>query len=180
MNKGLSDQLGVLKQKKLILVMLIFFFVLVITWTMVGLFSSQKKVAISSDLRTLSKPLNPVINEEVLDSLLEKKYYEAYELEGFPIYKVLSTKDGSLSKLVDIEEERDELIVPTPAPVEEEIEEEFNEIANPVPSASDAAELDLLQPLEQGIPVSPDIGEGSLPQEETPSEVENTPIEGNI
>jgi len=116
MNNILANQLDSLKQKKIIMAVLIFFFVAVITWTMVSLFTSQKKIAISPELRELSKPLTPVIKEDVFIILEKKRFYEDSELTGFPIYKVLTSKDGKESKLVDIEVDRDVLEVPTPTP----------------------------------------------------------------
>jgi hypothetical protein len=114
-----GQQLANLKQKKQLMVMLIFLFVVVITWTAIGLFTSQHKVAVSKDLRELSKPLTPTLNETTLLKLESKRLYTERELENFPIFKVVSTKDGKVSRLVEISSEKEVLdIPPTPVPTQ--------------------------------------------------------------
>lgn len=113
MNKNkFSQQLSNLKQKKQLMVILVFLFVVVIAWTTVGLFSSQHKVAISKDLREISKPLTPTLNEKTLVKLEAKRFFDDQELKDFPIFKVVSTKDGKISKLVEISSEVETLDIP--------------------------------------------------------------------
>ena len=112
-----SEQLANLKQKKQLLIILVFLFVVVITWTTVSLFTSQKKISISKDFRDLAKPLTPVLKEETLSKLEAKRFYTEDELREFPIFKVISTKDGKISRLVEISSEKEILDEsPTPTP----------------------------------------------------------------
>lgn len=112
-----SEQLANLKQKKQLMIILLFLFVVVITWTMVSLLSSQKKISISKDLRELAKPLTPTLTETTLEKLEAKRFYSEEELLEFPIFKVISSKDGKVSRLVEISSEKETLdISPTPAP----------------------------------------------------------------
>ena len=112
-----SQQLANLKQKKQLMIILIFFFVVIITWTMISLFTSQQKISVSKDLRDLSKPLTPTLNEKIFSKLEKKRLYTKSELSNFPIFKVVSTKDGKISRLVEISSEKEVLeIPPTPTP----------------------------------------------------------------
>ncbi|MBD3279432.1 MAG: hypothetical protein GF390_01840 [Candidatus Pacebacteria bacterium] len=112
-------QFNRLKSNRQLLFTLMFLLVIVVIWTMVSLFTSQKRVGISKELRTLAKPLNPNLNQEVLGKLENKRSFTETELAEFPIYKIISTKDGRNARLVEIGVDEDLLenqLTPTQEP----------------------------------------------------------------
>lgn len=125
MSNSIQKQIEKLKQQRTLLVALAGLFVVVVVWTSVTLFGSQKKVAISKELRDLSKPLTPTVDGAVLDRIEAKRSFTPEELAGFPVYKVVSTKDGKTQRLVEIAVPNDILLnvktTPTPAPAEPEV-----------------------------------------------------------
>lgn len=90
----LQRELSKLRRQQHLLYILVFFFVAVIIWVGISLFSSQKKTAISPELLELAKPLTPTINRSVLQDIANKKQYTAAELEAFPIFKIVLSADG--------------------------------------------------------------------------------------
>lgn len=140
MDNKFKKQLGNLRNQRQFMVMLIFLFVIVVFWTGLSLIGSRQKVAISSELRNLAKPLNPTINEAVLEKIEVKKYYSDQELTNFNIYKVISTKDGSVSRLVNISAETELLeLTPTPTPEVEPTPTSVPSVQEENPQATPAA-----------------------------------------
>jgi len=118
-----KKQLAGLKNKRQLLIILIFLFIAVIAWTIVGLTSSRNKLQISKELRDMTVPLNPNVDLELIENLEQKKLYGENELKNFPIYKVLSIERGRESRVVRIEfteEDLEALTQPTPTSAEEE------------------------------------------------------------
>lgn len=74
-----------LQQRKELLVILVFLFVIVIVWIALSLFSSQQKTGITAEQQKLAQPLTPVLDESVIEKLEAKKMYTSNDLADFPI-----------------------------------------------------------------------------------------------
>jgi len=98
-----------LKQNKLFLTILILLFVSMLFWIIVSLIGSQNTEKISTELTLISKPLTPVIDTEIFDTLEQKRVYSQDELSGFTIYKVIVSRDGRTQAVVPIEVTIDDL-----------------------------------------------------------------------
>ena len=81
-----EKQLTKLRRNKRALWVGILFFASVIMWIGVSLFSAQKKVRISQELRNLAAPLIPRLESAVFDELYQKRHFWEEELESFPIF----------------------------------------------------------------------------------------------
>lgn len=88
-----EKQLANLRQRQEILAILIFSLVAIMIWVAVDLFSSQQRTAISAELQKLARPLNPIIQTQIIDELEQKRHYGENDLLSFPIYRVLSAKE---------------------------------------------------------------------------------------
>lgn len=104
-NNKFNHQITDLTQKRQLLVVLIFFFVVIILWTFSSLIASQQKTTISKDLVELSQPLNPILNENVIKRLEDKRHFSDQELQAFKIYKLISSDDKKTIRLVEISSE---------------------------------------------------------------------------
>lgn len=98
----LADQFAQLKQQRSLLVGLLFLLVIVVFWIGIGLFSSQKKFAVPKSMRDLAKPLSPILDEETLGKIEQKRSFSAAELSEFTIYKVIVNETTKQLRLVDI------------------------------------------------------------------------------
>jgi ABC-type Na+ efflux pump permease subunit len=85
---NLNDQLKNLQQRKELLVILLFLFVIVILWIAIDVFSSQQRSGISAQQKKIAQPLSPNLDTAVLDKLNQKTIYTAEELADFPIFIV--------------------------------------------------------------------------------------------
>lgn len=101
-------QFEILKHRRQMLVILIFLFVAIIFWIIVSITGSQKKVAVSKELRDLAKPLVPSVDEGALDRISQKKLYSEEELENFAIYKLFLPEGEQIPKIVEIAYEEPE------------------------------------------------------------------------
>ena len=81
-----EKQLTKLRRNKRALWVGILFFASVIMWIGVSLFSAQKKVSISQELRDLAAPLIPRLESAVFDELYQQRHFWEDELESFPIF----------------------------------------------------------------------------------------------
>lgn len=152
MSNTIQKQIDKLKQQRTLLIAFVGLFVVIVVWSSVTLFGSQKKVAISKELRDLSKPLTPTINSEAISRLEAKRSFGVEELANFPVYKIVSSKDGKVQRLVEIAVPDDILqnvrVIPTPiqaTPTQPAFDAESDGTALPIEELPDAA----------GIPVEP-------------------------
>lgn len=106
-----KKKLAGLRVKQRVLYLLIFSFVTVLVWVGGSLFSSQSKSGISPELKNLAKPLNPVINVELIREIGQKKHFTNQELESFQIYKLLKSKDGRAQRIIPIDSNEDDFLV---------------------------------------------------------------------
>ncbi|NCN45307.1 MAG: hypothetical protein COU63_01135 [Candidatus Pacebacteria bacterium CG10_big_fil_rev_8_21_14_0_10_36_11] len=97
-NNPIKDQIGKLKQRKEILIILLFLFVIVIFWIGLGLFTSQQKLGITPEQKKMSAPLTPNIDIDTLDKIEQKRKFSDYELQDFPIY-VMYQNAGKLERI---------------------------------------------------------------------------------
>ena len=105
-----EKQLQKLRRNKRALWVLVLFFAAVVMWIGVSLFSAQKKVAISQELRDLAKPLIPRLESNVFDELYQQRYFNENELSVFPIY-IYDEETGQrslINEIIDEEEIQDE------------------------------------------------------------------------
>jgi hypothetical protein len=83
---NLDKQLTKLRRNKRLLWVGILFFAAVVLWIGVSLFSAQKKISISQELRDLASPLIPRLEATVFTEISEQRYLPDEELSEFPIY----------------------------------------------------------------------------------------------
>jgi len=107
-----SKKIVRLRQETKLLWALILALVAVLFWILVSILSPKKQQVISPELRKLAEPLNPSLNQEVLNSLLARTYYEDEELETFSIFALIETEIGQSFRLTDIVNQRSALIEP--------------------------------------------------------------------
>ena len=100
MENLVQDQLKKLQQRKELLMIFVFLFVIVLFWIGLSIFSSQQKLGITAEQKKLALPLSPNIEVSVVEKLEQKKWYEDWELQGFPVYAVLQST--GVSDTVDI------------------------------------------------------------------------------
>lgn len=98
-----SAKLLNLKRGQFLLYTALLFFVVVIFWVIISLFSSQNKSEISLELKKLAVPLNPNIDTQVLATIQNKRVYNPSSLSNFPIYMVVRSEDGKTQQVVPIE-----------------------------------------------------------------------------
>lgn len=91
MENLVQDQLKKLKQRKELLMIFMFLFVIVLFWIGLSIFSSQQKLGITAEQKKLALPLSPNIEISVVEKLEKKKWYEDWELQDFPVYAVLQS-----------------------------------------------------------------------------------------
>jgi len=106
-------------------VILLFLFVIVIFWIMVGVFSSQQTAGITTEQKSLSTPLSPSLNISVIDKLEQKKSYSEEELADFPVYTIQSTTGGSGVSAGSTEQSQSVVLPEELESTLESIEEEF-------------------------------------------------------
>jgi len=118
---GLADQFEKLKQRKELLVILIFLFVIIVFWISFGLFSSQQKSGISAEQKKVSQPLSPSIDSSVIEKLELKKSYSAAELRDFPIFIITESQGEAV--LIDSREDLPPEVV-LPPEIEGELQQQ--------------------------------------------------------
>ncbi len=100
--KSSNKSLLQLHQRQRVLQILVFSLITIFFWVFLSLLMSQKKTKISAELKTMAVPLTPTIDEETITSLESKRFFSEDELAEFPIYKIITSEDGRLEKVVDI------------------------------------------------------------------------------
>lgn len=95
----LADQLQNLRQRRELLIILLFLFVITIFWIGLGIFSSQQKSGISAEQLRLAQPLSPNLDVGVIEKLERKNIYTESELNDFPIFVV--TDNQGRAVLID-------------------------------------------------------------------------------
>jgi hypothetical protein len=104
----LKQELNRLRRQKTILLTGILFLVVILIWTAISIFTSQKKVKIDQELTELAKPLIPRLDTEVFSMIEEKRILSDEELEYFPIYvyfkvgDVKNKEEGVLTNITDL------------------------------------------------------------------------------
>jgi hypothetical protein len=74
----------------------VFVFTLVTSlfWIGFSIFQAQQNTKVTVDIRKHTEPLNPNINQEVLDELATRRKYTPEELQIFPLYERVVDDDG--------------------------------------------------------------------------------------
>lgn len=88
-------------------------------WVAFSLLRSQRKTAISTELRNLAKPLTPTINRTVLDEIEQMKSFSSSELSQFPIYTIIISEETGFEQVVTKDERERQLELlnqPSPSP----------------------------------------------------------------
>lgn len=101
--KTVKSDIKKLRKNRQFLTILILLFVSVLFWIFVSILSSQKKEAISPELKLLSKPLTPNIDIATVEKIEQKSSYSQSDLSSFTIYKILSSRDGKNERVVPLE-----------------------------------------------------------------------------
>jgi hypothetical protein len=107
--KSIASDIKKLRQNKQFLTIMVLLFVALLFWITISLITSQKTEKISPELKVLSSPLTPVIDESIFDNISAKKEYSEDELSAFTIFKVLTSRDGKTQRVVPIEITIDDL-----------------------------------------------------------------------
>jgi hypothetical protein len=118
----LKQELNRLRRQKNILWGGVLFLVVILFWTSVSIFTSQKKVKIDQQLVDLTKPLVPSLDVEVFSMIVQKRVLSDEELNYFPIFVYLTTEfsqEGVLTDITGLSSSVEE--------IEEEIKEEIDE-----------------------------------------------------
>ena len=116
MAKG-GNRLSKLKRNQYILYLMVFGLSAIIIWVVGSLFSSQQETKVDAELIRLARPLNPNIDQEVIEKIEQKTTYGPSELVQFPIYKIITSRDGRATEVVTIDVADDSLENrPTPLP----------------------------------------------------------------
>ncbi|HCR81718.1 MAG: hypothetical protein UX28_C0001G0080 [Candidatus Pacebacteria bacterium GW2011_GWA1_46_10] len=84
----IQSQFKRLQQRKELLVILLFLFVIIIFWIALSVLSSQQTVGITTEQKALSAPLSPNLNRAVIEKLEQKKGYSLEELADFPVHTI--------------------------------------------------------------------------------------------
>lgn len=85
-NNEIQKQLAKLRRDKRILWLGILFFVLVVLWILLSIFTTSRTSSVSQELRDLAKPFVPRLESRVFDEILRKRAFDQGELQEFPIY----------------------------------------------------------------------------------------------
>lgn len=96
----MKTQLAQLQQKQTFLKIFIFTLVTVIIWIALTLFSTQQRTSITPQLLKMADALNPNINESVLVEIEQKRAFSPEELNDFPIYTIMTNKQGEQELVV--------------------------------------------------------------------------------
>jgi hypothetical protein len=121
--------LNQLKQQQRIFQILIFSLVTIVIWVTFSLLKTQRDTSIPNELRELASPLTPTINTEVISELEQKQHYTASDLQSFPIYTILVSKDSGFEQIVTKEERERQIELqnqpsPSPTPAQETLQSE--------------------------------------------------------
>lgn len=85
-NNDIQKQLAKLRRDKRVLWLGILFFVLVVMWILLSIFTTSRTSSVSPELRELAKPFVPRLESKVFDEILRKRAFDQGELQEFPIY----------------------------------------------------------------------------------------------
>lgn len=85
-NNDIQKQLAKLRRDKRVLWLGILFFVLVVMWILLSIFTTSRTSSVSQELRDLAKPFVPRLESRVFDEILRKRAFDQGELQNFPIY----------------------------------------------------------------------------------------------
>jgi len=98
----LQNQIAKLRRDKKFLWLGILFFVLVVLWILVSIFTTSRTSSIAPELRELAKPFVPRLESRVFEEILAKRAFTQSELSSFPIYIFDQDKLTADSVLIDI------------------------------------------------------------------------------
>ena len=98
----LQKQLAKLRRDKRLLWLGILFFVIVVLWILITVFTVTKTSSISPELRELAKPFVPRLESKIFDEIILKKAYVPEDLGSFPIYIYNKKSPGAEMKMIDI------------------------------------------------------------------------------
>lgn len=98
----LQKQLAKLRRDKRLLWLGVLFFVIVVLWILISVFTVTKTSSISPELRELAKSFVPRLESKVFDEIILKKVYVPEELGSFPIYIYDKKSVGATMEMIDI------------------------------------------------------------------------------
>ncbi len=85
-SNDIQKQLAKLRRDKRVLWLGILFFVLVVMWILLSIFTTSRTSSVSPQLRELAKSFVPRLESRVFEEILRKRAFDQGELQGFPIY----------------------------------------------------------------------------------------------
>lgn len=98
----LQKQLAKLRRDKRLLWLGVLFFVIVVLWILISVFTVTKTSSISPELRELAKSFVPRLESKIFDEIILKKAYVAEDLGDFPIYIYNKKSPGAEMQMIDI------------------------------------------------------------------------------
>lgn len=129
-------ELNNLQRRQQLLYILLFSFATVIVWIGVSLLTSQRRTGIPPEIQTLASPLNPAINTDVLVEMQGKRSYSDEELQSFPIYRIVVSRDGTPDQVIDISQP----LSPDLSPIAAESATDFSQETETPPPEDPASE----------------------------------------
>jgi hypothetical protein len=100
----IQQEFSMLKQRKQTLTIMILLFICMLAWGSVSLFSSQKETKVDTEVITLAKPLNPIIDVDTLAKLETKRSFTTDELAKFTIYRIVTDPKSQSERVITIDE----------------------------------------------------------------------------
>lgn len=153
-----EKQLEKIRRQKKLLIALILFFVVILTWILISIFASQTGHVIGPELVKLAKPLVPSIDTKLLDDLQARSFFTEEELEEFSIYVLLSERGEDAGKVIDVTNQE----VVAGGNEEDENEEEVEEVQEQAATEAEDDQAEITGDFEgSGMVVTDDIGTGS-------------------
>lgn len=98
----LQKQLAKLRRDKKILWLGILFFVLVVLWILVSIFTTSRTSSISPELRKMALPFVPRLESKVFEEIMVKRVFTEEELSLFSIYVFDENSSSDNPSTIDI------------------------------------------------------------------------------
>jgi hypothetical protein len=102
----ITQELVKLRQRKKLMLGLIFALVAIFVWVVASLFSTKSEQILSSELVKLAQPLVPTLDQKLLKSLESKQSFSDEQLQRFSIYALVETEIKGEMQLIDVVQQR--------------------------------------------------------------------------
>lgn len=96
----MRDEISGLKRQQILLYAMLIGLVTVTIWIGYGLASSQRTDQVDRELRELAEPLNPNLDENVINELESKRNLTETDLNDFAVYIYTEDEEGNRRKVI--------------------------------------------------------------------------------